>query len=185
MLQQLLFSFWFLLPAGLANAAPIFAARLPGVRRFNMPIDGGKTWHGQEIFGSHKTWRGLISGLIVGVIIVWVQQLCAAHFGWAQWLAGTVDYHTLPTIPFGLALGFGALGGDAIKSFFKRRVGVPSGKSWLPFDQLDYVIGASLMSLLFVVLPWYMYVWLVLVWFTMHIAATYVGWLLRIRDEPI
>lgn len=185
MLQQLLFSFWFLLPAGLANVAPIFAAHLPGVRRFNTPIDGGRTWRGQEIFGSHKTWRGLISGLVVSVIIVWIQQIFVTHFGWARWLAGPVDYQTLPTILFGLALGFGALGGDAIKSFFKRRVGVRSGKSWLPFDQLDYVIGASLMSLLFVTLPWYMYVWLVVVWFTMHLLASYIGWLLKLKDEPI
>lgn len=184
-MQQLLFSFWFLLPAALANVAPIFAAHLPFLKRFSRPIDGGRTWNGTEILGSHKTWRGLISGLIVSVIIVWLQQLCVAHFGWAQYLAGSVQYHDLPTILFGLALGFGALGGDAIKSFFKRRVGVQSGKSWLPFDQLDYVIGASAMSFLFVILPYYMYIWLLAIWFTMHIIASYVGWLLGLKDEPI
>lgn len=33
------------------------------------------------------------------------------------------------------------MGGDAAKSFFKRRVHVPPGKPWVPFDQLDFVIG--------------------------------------------
>jgi CDP-diglyceride synthetase len=34
--------------------------------------------------------------------------------------------------------------GDAVKSFFKRRLGITPGKSWFPFDQLDFVLGAIL-----------------------------------------
>jgi CDP-2,3-bis-(O-geranylgeranyl)-sn-glycerol synthase len=32
--------------------------------------------------------------------------------------------------------------GDAVKSFFKRQIGVAPGASWIGFDQLDFFIGA-------------------------------------------
>jgi hypothetical protein len=31
---------------------------------------------------------------------------------------------------------------DSVKSFVKRRVGIAPGAPWIPFDQLDFVIGA-------------------------------------------
>lgn len=41
-----------------------------------------------------------------------------------------------------MALGTGV--GDAVKSFFKRRVGIAPGASWPVFDQLDFFAGAFL-----------------------------------------
>ncbi|RMD58557.1 CDP-archaeol synthase, partial [Candidatus Woesearchaeota archaeon] len=46
----------------------------------------------------------------------------------------------------GFALGFGALLGDSVKSFFKRRMGIAPGKPWYIIDQLDYVIGAIIIA---------------------------------------
>ncbi|HLF15969.1 MAG TPA: CDP-archaeol synthase, partial [Candidatus Thermoplasmatota archaeon] len=37
-------------------------------------------------------------------------------------------------------VGFMALVGDAVKSYFKRRRGKPRGTPWVPFDQLDFVV---------------------------------------------
>jgi CDP-2,3-bis-(O-geranylgeranyl)-sn-glycerol synthase len=42
----------------------------------------------------------------------------------------------------GLRLGFGAMAGDAAKSFFKRRLAIEPGRPWVPFDQLDFAVGA-------------------------------------------
>jgi CDP-2,3-bis-(O-geranylgeranyl)-sn-glycerol synthase len=42
----------------------------------------------------------------------------------------------------GLLFGLGAMGGDSVKSFIKRRIGIPPGRPWVPFDQLDFVLGA-------------------------------------------
>jgi CDP-2,3-bis-(O-geranylgeranyl)-sn-glycerol synthase len=42
---------------------------------------------------------------------------------------------------FGFLAGFGAIFGDLLKSFFKRRVGIRSGGAWPVFDQLDFIIG--------------------------------------------
>ena len=47
-------------------------------------------------------------------------------------------------------MGFGALLGDLIESFFKRQVGIGSGKPWFPFDQIDWVLGSPLISSLYI-----------------------------------
>ena len=44
-------------------------------------------------------------------------------------------------IIFGLLAGLGAILGDLVKSFFKRRLGIKSGQSWPIFDQLDFIAG--------------------------------------------
>ena len=49
----------FIFPAYCANAAPVIFGG-------GFPIDGGKTFlDGKPIFGSHKTFRGFLSGLVV------------------------------------------------------------------------------------------------------------------------
>ena len=34
------------------------------------------------------------------------------------------------------------MSGDAVKSSFKRRVGIAPGQPWFPADQLDFIVGA-------------------------------------------
>lgn len=184
-IHAILFALWFLLPAADANMAPIFAAHLPWLKRFDAPIDGGRTFHGKPLLGTHKTWRGLLAGMVVSTLIFWLQQVLLAHVGWLRPLAGGVDYAALPTFVLGPLFGLGALGGDAVKSFFKRRVGVESGKSWLPFDQLDYVIGGILVTLPFVRLAWTQYLTMLIVWFLMHLLFSYLGWLLHLKEAPV
>jgi len=185
MLNDILFALWFLLPAAAANAAPVFGAVLPGINKLDQPIDGGKTFRGKEIFGSHKTWRGLISGIIVATFILWLQQLAYTHTEWAHSLTANVNYASLPLFILGPLFGIGALGGDAIESFFKRQRGIKSGRSWLPFDQIDYIIGAILVSLPFAVASPPQYFWMLLVWFIMHLLFSYFGWLLGLKKRPI
>jgi CDP-2,3-bis-(O-geranylgeranyl)-sn-glycerol synthase len=43
-------------------------------------------------------------------------------------------------------MGSGAILGDLIKSFFKRRIGIKPGEKWIFFDQVDYAIGALLFT---------------------------------------
>jgi CDP-2,3-bis-(O-geranylgeranyl)-sn-glycerol synthase len=85
----------------------------------------------------------------------------------------------------GLSLGFGALLGDAIESFFKRQIGIPSGNSWLVFDQIDYVVGAILFSLPFVQLHTIDYIIVIATYFSLHFVVSYIGYLLGFKDKPI
>ena len=49
-------------------------------------------------------------------------------------------------IPIIFSLCFGALGGDIIESFFKRRTGKDRGEDWIPLDQLDFILGVLFFS---------------------------------------
>jgi len=49
-------------------------------------------------------------------------------------------------IPIVFSICFGALLGDIVESFFKRRKGIERGKDWIPFDQLDFIIGVLFLS---------------------------------------
>lgn len=185
MLQDILFAIWFLLPAGVANVAPILAAHLPGLKQFDAPIDGGARWRGHRLLGSHKTWRGIISGILLATLVLALQQACYLAFDWARYISGGVNYGALPLLLLGPTFAIGALGGDALESFFKRQRGIKSGKSWLVFDQIDYVIGAILVSLFFVRAEFIQYVWMIVVWIVLHLLFSYIGWLVKLKDEPI
>lgn len=185
MVQDILLAVWFLLPAALANASPIVAAKVPGLRQWKAPLDNGKTWQGHRLLGPHKTWRGIIVGIIVATVTIAVQQLLYTSTEWGRWIAGSVDYAALPILLLGPLFAIGALGGDAIESFFKRTRGIRSGKPWFPFDQLDYIIGAVLMSLFFVLLEPVQYLWIFVVWFILHVIVSYIGYRIGLKKAPI
>jgi CDP-2,3-bis-(O-geranylgeranyl)-sn-glycerol synthase len=184
-MQEILFALWFFAPAGIANSSPVFANKIPFLNKLGVPIDAGKTFRGKRIFGDHKTLRGFIAGTITGVLVALVQMLLYSNFSWIKELSSSVDYGDPIVLAMGAALGFGALAGDAIKSFFKRQLSVPSGESWFPFDQLDYIVGGVFASSIFVTLSFTQYVTITLVWFLIHPVATFIGWLLKLKDSPI
>lgn len=181
----ILFALWVFLPAGLANGSPVAASRIPFLRDLKAPMDFGRHYRDRRIFGDNKTWRGLLFGILVAILTVWLQQFLYQNYGWAQSMSGNLDYSTLPTVWLGFLFGAGALLGDAIESFFKRRSGVASGKSWFPFDQLDYIVGGLLLSSLVIPFSLKQYIVIIIVWFAMHVFSVYVGFLLKLRDEPI
>lgn len=181
----MLFALWFLFPAALANAAPIFAAAIPGLKKFDAPIDGGRKWRGHDLLGPHKTWRGIVAGVLVATPILWLQVVCYQHFDWARYAADGINYSDLPILVLGPLFALGALGGDALESFFKRQRNIKSGKAWVPFDQVDYIAGSVLVSLFFVHLHARQYIIIFVTWFLAHLLASYIGYLLRLKADPI
>lgn len=185
MIQTILFAIWFLLPAALSNAAPIFAATTPFLKRFNTPIDGGRKWRGHALLGPHKTWRGIVAGIVVATFVLWFQVLAFRQFEWVRFVSNGIDYSNLPVAILGPLFAIGALGGDAIESFIKRSRGIGSGKAWIPFDQLDYIIGSVLVSLFFLQLSLFEYVVIFIIWFLMHVIFSYIGFKLKLKKDPI
>jgi CDP-2,3-bis-(O-geranylgeranyl)-sn-glycerol synthase len=184
-LHDLLFAFWFFLPAAWANMVPILVAKIPWLSKYEAPMDLGKTYRGKRIFGSHKTWRGFIAGIIVATLVLALQQLLVEHYGWAQTLTRQVDYAHLPTLIMGPLFAIGALGGDAIESFFKRQRGTPPGHGWFPWDQLDYIIGGAVATAAFVPLTIPQYAWLMVLWLLIHLLASWIGYLTGFKERPI
>lgn len=114
---------YFMLPAYCANMAPPFTRFWRG---WNRPIH-------ERLLGSHKTVLGFLAGVATGVLVTGVQY--GIHAPWSL-----VDYRHW--LLLGLGLGGGAMLGDALKSLVKRMLHISPGGRWIPFDQLDFVIGA-------------------------------------------
>jgi CDP-2,3-bis-(O-geranylgeranyl)-sn-glycerol synthase len=117
----------FMLPAYAANMAAPFVRFWKG---WNPPIDARR-------LGSHKTVLGFVAGVGAAVLAAFLLSLAgepALADDPGRWLS------------FGLLMGLGAMAGDALKSFFKRRLHVAPGRPWVPFDQLDFQVGALLVA---------------------------------------
>ncbi len=135
-------AFWIILPAYIANAS----AKLFGG---GTPIDLNKKYKdGKRIFGDGKTWRGLIIGTIIGMIGGFGLSIGAFYINSSEYaFIGITDFRGFPfMIPILFSICFGALSGDILESFFKRRIGISRGKDWIPFDQLDFILGVLFFS---------------------------------------
>jgi CDP-2,3-bis-(O-geranylgeranyl)-sn-glycerol synthase len=165
---------YFMLPAYIANMAPIFVRTWSFL---DVPLDGGATLFGKRVFGAHKTVRGIFFGLIAGVLMAGVQKLLAPTFP----NVGLLSYDGW--ILVGLLLGGGALLGDAIKSFFKRQFGVASGKAWIPFDQIDYAIGAIGLASIVYFPGWLNAAYIIIISVILHFVVNIIGYFLKIRKQ--
>lgn len=161
-------------PAGIANVVPVLVAKAPVLRNWEAPMDFGRSFRGTRIFGDHKTWRGLITGVIGGTL-----------FGLAVYQVNDFDKSLGIFLVMSAVVSTGALFGDAIKSFFKRRIKVAPGKAWFPLDQVDYIIGGLLCLLPFGVLTWPIVINIILLYFGLHILSSYIGYLLGLKSSPI
>lgn len=183
-MDSLFAALWFFLPAGVANAAPVFAAKIPGLSGWNTPLDFGRKYKGQRIFGAHKTWRGLLAGIVLATATIALQKYYFAHntsVADLSWLA----YDQPKVWLLGPLFGAGALLADAAESFLKRQVGVSPGDSWFPFDQTDYILGGCLFALPIISLSASQFMWVLISWFGAHLAGSYTAYLLRLKDNPI
>jgi len=121
---------WFVLPAYFANSTPTVFGGGP-------PIDGGRLYKdGKPLLGPGKTWRGLYAGIFFGTLIGVIQGL-------------TFEDDLLKATIRALLISFGALLGDMIGSFIKRRKGLKRGQSFLFMDQLGFIIVGTLLVILF------------------------------------
>jgi len=97
-------------------------------------VDFGKTLSdGGRIFGSHKTFRGLIGGLAVGGIVGLIESYV----------------FSINLLPIAIPASVGALVGDLGGAFLKRRMHIEPGGALPGVDQLDFVIGALLLVSVF------------------------------------
>lgn len=161
--------FWYFLPAGVANIAPVLVKKVPIL---NYPMDFKMKFRKKRVFGSHKTWRGLVAGVIAAILSIYVQR----SFG----LGFTAQDNA---IFIGVILGLGALLGDAIESFFKRQSGIKPGKSWVPFDQIDWILGAVILANFFYIIPLADSVIAVVMFGALHPLVNYIGYLLGLKKN--
>lgn len=157
--------FYLLLPAYFANMAPpLFAKRLPF-----FPMDFGLSFGRKRIFGDHKTWGGFVVGLIAALLVGFLLSFIYWPFEFSP-------------IVWSLLVGSGALLGDAIKSFFKRRANIKSGHSWIPFDQIDYTVGAFALGSILYFPGWLNIAIVIFISAFAHVIVNHIGFYLGVRD---
>ena len=137
-------AFWLIIPAYIANGCAVLVGG-------GTPIDFKKKYKdGRRILGDGKTWRGLFLGSLLGMIGGFGLSVAAFYVNKLDPSILIVnDFKAFPLmIPIIFSICFGALMGDIIASFFKRRIGKERGQDWIPFDQLDFIAGVLLFSFL-------------------------------------
>lgn len=176
--------FWFILPAMWSNMAPLWAKRIPFLARFDLPVDANKKLFGKPVLGRNKTYRGFIAGFAFALGIGFVQWLLSEAFVGINDLE-FIEMQLLDYMVLSALLGFGALAGDAIESLLKRQLDIPSGESWVPLDQIDYVIGAFVFASPVLVLEPGQYAAAGFIGIILHLTATFIGWKIGLKDAPI
>lgn len=109
-----------LIPAYVANSSPVLFSGTSFLKRLEKPIDGGRSWQGNRLLGDGKTFKGLIVGVAAGLV---------AGFLLGEALTGFL-------------LGLGAMLGDGIGSFIKRRFGIKRGNPHWLLDQETFIVFA-------------------------------------------
>lgn len=187
MLNIILSSLYFILPAYFANTCPVLLQWLP----FGQPIN-------KKLFGANKTWRGFYTAYFGALAILFLQfylqksgvfpsvstildssiLTAASENGY---ITPLLDYENINLFLYAFAFGIGALTGDLIKSFFKRRLSIKPGQPWVPFDQLDLVIGALIFISPFYLPSWIVILTILIVTPLLHLLANFVAYSLKLK----
>lgn len=168
------------LPAYAANMAPVFSKWLNILPGLAIPIDGSRE-EKDGFLGRNKTYRGLVTGLFAGIAFSEIQFLLqsVSFFHNINLFLLRADSAAI----WGLLLGTGALTGDLIKSFIKRKLGIKSGKRWIPWDQLDMVIGGIIFGLLMYRFSWLNILILLTVSPILIVVVNIFSYLLKIKES--
>ena len=169
---------WAMLPAYVPNNAAVLAG---GGR----PIDGGRTLGDRRLLGDGKTWRGTAAGTLAGVALAVGLNAVAGPVGDGIGVQ-------LPTFPLVAAFGLsvGAMAGDVVASFLKRRSGRQRGAAFPGLDQLDFVVGALVCG--FLLAPtWFRATFtlprlavVAVVTPALHVGTNVIAYRLGLKDEP-
>lgn len=189
--QFLLSCFYFFLPAYFTNMTPPLIRRVGLFNFLDKPVDFGRKFFGQPIFGKNKCWRGVIFGILIGILVVGL-QLWLYRFSFikeisffdyseinpASGLGGEVNI-----LAFGFLISAGAVFGDLLFAFVKRRLKMEPGARFIPFDQTNYVIGAALFLTPFLKINILIWITVFILTLFLHLIFNRTGYLLGLHKN--
>jgi len=177
-MREILDVLYFFIPAYVANITPVLVRGR--FERLAKPIDAGRSWRGKRLLGDHKTWRGLLLGTVAATVAFTIQQ-ALGQAGLAPHSSYCGAHMVLPGVLMGLGTGIG----DAVKSFFKRRVNIAPGATWLGFDQIDFFVGAYAFAASVCAPPFVAVVLCLPLVFVGSVATTVIGHALGLKESWI
>lgn len=170
---------YFFLPAYFANMTPPLMRRANLFNFLDKEVDFGKKFFGQPIFGRHKSWRGVILGIAIGFLVAIIQGYLY-QFSAVKNIS-FLDYHQNNIFLFGFLISSGAIFGDLLFAFIKRRLKMEPGTKFVPFDQTNYVIGAAIFLTPIFKIEIMVWMTLFILTFLLHIIVNRIGYYLRIH----
>jgi len=163
-------SLWLIFPAYIANASPVV---IRGIK----PLDFRKKLGRHRILGDGKTIEGTIGGIAFGTLAGAVQIYA---LGFIPSSLGLQEH----SIPLVIALSTGAIIGDIIGAFIKRRLDIPRGKSVLLLDQLDFLIMALVFASFVISISIQMIIVLVVITPVLHLATNIFAYIIKMKKTP-
>ena len=152
MIDLILSTIWFILPAYVANLTPVVASKILG--RYNLLIS-------KKYLGEGKTWGGFLFGLLAGTAVGFLQG----------------------TLYLGFLLSIGALLGDMLGSFIKRRFSLPRGAPVPLLDQYDFLIIALAFGSAIQTPTRIQIIILLILTPLLHLTANFIAFHLRLKKE--
>jgi len=147
----------------IANGAPLVAASICGDWGAR-PLDGGRTLaDGYRLLGNSKTWRGAVLAPLV---------------------TGVAALPLLLPMGAGVLVGIGAMLGDLLSSFVKRRLGMASSSRVLGLDQIPEALLPSLLVAASLELSWATIGVTVAGFFLVELSLSPVFFWLGLRKQP-
>ncbi len=151
----------YIFPAYAANGAPVLFGG-------GAPLDFKRKIRGKRIFGDHKTIKGTAAAIVIGI------------------LAGVIESLAFPfMLKISIMLTLGAVFGDLLGSFLKRRMNYRSGRSFPVIDQFGFVVFAMIFAFWLGSLPiWYGIVFIVVLTGIMHPLTNIGANRLKLKSVP-
>ena len=104
-------------------------------------MDFGRNFRGRRLFGDGKTYRGFLGGIFAGMLIGIVQGILYPYTGLND---PANNFTTITYLIRAFFLSFGALTGDLVGSFLKRRINLKRGAPFPIMDQIGFLVFAIL-----------------------------------------
>ena len=169
-LLQVLQAFWLIAPAYAANA-------FPPLIRGKRPLDFGKNLHNHRLLGDGKTIEGTIAGIAFGFFIGLIQILLQPYIPLE---IGIIKMN----LPLVLLISTGAVAGDILGAFTKRRFGIERGAPAPLLDQLDFIVFAAIFASLVITVPATLVLILLILPPPIHWFANLIGYAAGVKKTP-
>lgn len=173
---QFIKALWLLLPAYAANGFPPLA-------RGKKPLDYKKNFFdGKRILGDGKTFEGTFLGLTAGFAVGGLETI---FYPVLNAYAMKFNAYLPPMSLFiGFLISFGALFGDMVASFIKRRFNLPRGADVPLLDQWNFIIGSVLFIIWFTEVTPFMLLIMLLMTPVVHRIANIIAYKTKLKNEP-
>jgi CDP-2,3-bis-(O-geranylgeranyl)-sn-glycerol synthase len=161
-LNDLLIAIYIAIPTYVANSTPV-------VLGGGAPIDRGREFvDGRRLLGTNKTVKGFAYGLLFGSMAA---------------LAEAILFRNYLLVLAGILASLGALLGDLFGAFLKRRLDILPGHPLPVVDQLDFILGALVLTSPLLNVTMGAVLILVIATVPIHLLSNAVAYMLRLKKR--